>query len=158
MIRLILPPAICQTVKGALQRAGDREVGGVLLAEHVGLNEFEIKELTVHRRGTFFNFVRRIEEAAARMLSFFERARHEYTRFNYIGEWHSHPRFAPVPSEPDDASMTAIVQDGELGANFVVLLIVKLDRSGGLIGSTHTYLPDGSKHASIVEFAISDGC
>src|SRR5688500_10844638 len=127
MIRLILPLQIRETVETALLKAGEREVGGVLMAEHVGVNEFAIKELTIHRRGTFFNFVRRIEEAVGRMLSFFESAKHEYTRFNYIGEWHSHPRFAPVPSEPDDASMIAIVQDPDLGANFVVLLIVKLD-------------------------------
>lgn len=156
MIKLILPPQIRETVKAALQKAGEREVGGVLMAEHIGMNEFEVKELTIHRRGTFFNFVRRIEEAVTRMLSFFERAKHEYTRFNYIGEWHSHPRFAPVPSEPDDASMMAIVQDPELGANFVVLLIVKLDKAASFIATAHTYLPDGSKHASIVECPNSD--
>ena len=156
MIKLILPPQIRETVKAALLKAGDREVGGILMAEHIGINEFEIKELSVHRRGTFFNFIRRIEEAVTRMLSFFERAKHEYTRFNYIGEWHSHPSFAPVPSKPDDASMIAIVQDPEHGANFVVLLIVKLDRSAGFIGTAHTYLPDGSKHASIVEYSDSD--
>jgi hypothetical protein len=155
MIRLILPRPIRETIKAALQKAGKREVGGVLMAEHVSRNEFEIKDLTVHRRGSVFNFIRRIEEAVGRMLLFFERTNHEYTRFNYIGEWHSHPLFAPVPSDPDDASMRAIVQDPEIGANFVVLLIVKLDQAGGIVATAHTYLPDGSKHVSIVEW--SDG-
>lgn len=152
MIRLILPPQIRETIKAALIRAGEREVGGILMAEHIGVNEFEVKELSVHRRGTIFNFVRRIEEAIGRILSFFEHAKHEYTRFNYVGEWHSHPKFAPVPSNPDDASMVAIVQDAELGANFVVLLIVKLDKGGDFIATAHTYLPDGSKHPSILEY------
>jgi hypothetical protein len=44
-----------------------------------------------------------------------------------------------------------IVQDHGVGANFVVLLIVKLTGAGQLLASVHTYLPDGSKHLSVVE-------
>src|SRR5437016_1077963 len=91
MIVLILPAEIRETIRAALTKAGTREVGGVLMAEHVGPNEFEIKDLTVHRRGAFATFVRRIEEALSRLRSFFERVNHDYTRFNYIGEWHSSP-------------------------------------------------------------------
>jgi len=122
------------------------------MAEHVGINEFEIKDLTVHRRGAFASFVRRIEDAVGRLLSFFDHVNHDYTRFNYIGEWHSHPSFSLEPSSPDDASMRQIVEDSEVGANFVVLLIVKLDAKGGLAATVHTYLPDGSKHRSEVRF------
>jgi hypothetical protein len=80
------------------------------------------------------------------------RTQHDYTRFNYIGEWHSHPSFTPVPSRCDDNSMREIVQDPKVGANFVVLLIVKLHDGKELQASVHTYLPDGTKHASIVDY------
>ena len=150
MITLNLPPQAHQTIKAALLRAGSREVGGVLMAEHVGPDEFTVKELTVHRRGAFSNFVRRIEDAIGRIRAFFDQANHDYQRFNYIGEWHSHPSFEPVPSSRDDQSMRDIVQDPSVGANFAVLLIVKLDMNRELIATAHTYLPDGSKHQSLV--------
>jgi|ERR1700689_208913 hypothetical protein len=151
MITLILPSQVRDMIKAALHKSGRHEVGGVLMAEHIGPDRFEVKELTVHRRGSVFNFVRAIEEAIGRLRAFFQRAQHDYTRFNYIGEWHSHPSFEPVPSPCDDSSMREIIQDPEVGANFVVLLIVKLNAVGQLLASVHTYLPDGSKHSSVVE-------
>jgi proteasome lid subunit RPN8/RPN11 len=151
MIVLILPLEIRQTIKAALLKAGTREVGGVLMAEHLGPNRFLVKELTVHRRGAFASFVRFVEEALGRLKSFFDQSQHEYTRYNYIGEWHSHPSFEPIPSGKDDASMIEIVQDPIVGANFAVLLVVKLAR-GDLVATLHTYLPDGTKHQSVVEY------
>ncbi|HAX42788.1 MAG TPA: Mov34/MPN/PAD-1 family protein [Bryobacteraceae bacterium] len=150
MITLILPRPLQDTIRAALLKAGRREIGGILMAEHVGPNEFEVKDLTVHRRGTVFNFVRVLEDALSRLRAFFERAEHDYTRFNYIGEWHSHPSFVPSPSPRDDASMREIVEDPKVGANFVVLLIVKLESPHEMASSVHTYLPDGTKHTSIL--------
>ncbi len=62
MITLILPRPLQDTIRAALLKAGRREIGGILMAEHVGPNEFEVKDLTVHRRGTVFNFVRVLED------------------------------------------------------------------------------------------------
>jgi [CysO sulfur-carrier protein]-S-L-cysteine hydrolase len=152
MITLTLPRGISQQMASELQRAGRREIGGILLAEHVGTNRFVVRDITVHRIGTFASFVRRIEEALGHLRWFFNSTQHEYSRFNYIGEWHSHPSFEPVPSPRDDCSMSDIVLDPSVGANFVVLLVVKLDNCGSLAGSLHTYLPDGSKHRSELAF------
>ena len=154
MIILILPPEVSETIKAALRTAVKREVGGVLMGEHIGPDQFEVKELTVHQRGAIATFVRRIEDALGHLASFFERSKHDYTRFNYIGEWHSHPSFIPEPSLRDDASINEIVGDPKVGANFVVLLIVKLDAQGQLLGTAHTYLPDLSKHRSTVRFVL----
>jgi [CysO sulfur-carrier protein]-S-L-cysteine hydrolase len=44
MLNLILPPDISGRIKTALEKAGRREVGGVLLAEHVGSDEFAVRE------------------------------------------------------------------------------------------------------------------
>ena len=152
MIELVIPAEIREALRSALDDAGKREVGGVLMAEHVGPNRFELKEVTVHRRGTLASFIRRIEEAIGRLASFFDRTKHDYARFNYIGEWHSHPIFEPEPSGRDDLSMMEIVRDQDVGANFAVLLVVKLDESGQLVGTLHTYLPDGSKYRSDVRY------
>lgn len=152
MLTLILPADIATTLHQALVQSGKREVGGVMMAEHVGVNEFVVRDLTIHRRGTFASFVRRIEDAWAVLARFFERTKRDYRWFNYIGEWHSHPSFEPAPSARDHQSMREIVLDASVAANFVVLMIVKLSPQGTLIGTAHTYLPDGSFQRSKLVF------
>ena|SRR6266404_1203614 len=143
MLTLQLPADIATKVQAALVRSGKREIGGVMMAEHVGLNRFVVRDLTIHRRGTFASFVRRIEEAWSALTHFFERTKRDYQRYNYIGEWHSHPSFESFPSARDHQSMRDIISDASIGANFVVLMIVKLSPVGTLIGTVHTYLPGG---------------
>ena len=89
--------------------------------------------------GTFASFVRRIQSVWTRLHQFFDSTGHDYTRFNYIGEWHSHPSFEPVPSSADHKSMNAIIMDNKVGCNFVVLLVVKLSSEQTLIGSVHVW-------------------
>jgi len=103
------------------------------MAEHTGPNQFEVLDITIHGRGTIAYFLRRVEEAVTRLKSFFVRANHDYVKFNYLGEWHSHPSFELEPSGRDDRSIREIVEDQDVGANFVVLLIVKLADSGELL-------------------------
>ena len=150
MLNLILPREIADVIKNALEKAGRREVGGVLLAEHVGPDEFAVREITVDKRGAVASFVRRIEHALARITAFFHGVNHDYRQFNYLGEWHSHPSFEPEPSGRDHASMHEIVDDPKVGANFVALLIVKLDVTGNLVATAHAYLPNGIKHRGTV--------
>jgi proteasome lid subunit RPN8/RPN11 len=150
LLTLILPPEQYELLLVALQKAGRREVGGILMGEHAGPNLFIVRELTVHRRGAFASFVRRIEDAIGSLRAFFRQTGHDYARFNYLGEWHSHPSFSPYPSGKDDLSMLQIVQDETVGANFAVLLILKLSPEGELVSTAHTYLPDGVRMPSVV--------
>ncbi len=150
MLTLILPSEQHKLLLAVLRKAGRREVGGIVMGEHAGPNLFVVREMTVHRRGTLASFVRRVEDAIGRLRAFFHQTGHDYARFNYLGEWHSHPSFAPYPSRTDDMSMLQIVQDEAVGANFVVLLIVKLGAEGELVCTAHTYLPDGLRASSTV--------
>lgn len=143
MLTLVLPPDVTARIESELAAAGSHEVGGIMMAEHSGTDEFTVREITVHRRGTFASFFRRIEDALTILHRFFDRTRRDYERFNYAGEWHSHPSFEPVPSPKDHESMRQIVSDETVGANFAVLLIVKLGGDGALLGTVHTYLPSG---------------
>ena len=152
MLTLVLPAEVASKVQEALGRSGKREIGGVMMAEHVSANTFIVRELTIHRRGTLASFVRRIEEAWWVLTRFFERTQRDYQRFNYIGEWHSHPSFEPFPSARDHDSMQEIVSDRSVGANFVVLMIVKLNPKGSLMGTAHTYLPNGRFERSELVF------
>jgi len=123
-------------------RAGNLECGGILLGEHIGENQFAVREITIQGTGTISRFIRKVEEAVTALGNFFRRHGNDYSRFNYLGEWHSHPLFEPRPSSVDHNSMLEIVTNPEVGANFVVLMIVKLDHQGLLTGSAHVYLPD----------------
>ena len=46
MLTLMLQPNVARQMVAALERAGQNEVGGVLMAEHVDVNQFTIAELT----------------------------------------------------------------------------------------------------------------
>lgn len=142
-MKLILPKEIKSNLVNALTQAGKREIGGILMGEHIGLDTFRVKELTIQRKmGTFASFIRIVTEIIAPLRAFFEQTDHDYTRFNYLGEWHSHHSFALSPSEQDHHTMHDIVLDTQLKAHFVVLLLVRLGDHGLLEESVTVYLPN----------------
>lgn len=144
MLTLVLPSNITNQLQQALIRAGRREIGGLLMAEHTGTNQFIVREITINRGGTIASFVRHIQEVLSKLNHFFNQTKHDYTRFNYIGEWHSHPSFEPIPSGVDHQSMLEIITDKSVGGHFVVLMVVKLNPHKALVGSVHTYFPNGA--------------
>jgi Prokaryotic homologs of the JAB domain len=101
----------------------------MLFGEHVAEDEFRVIEATAHAVGLVASFVRVIADGFARLEQFFRRTRHDYTHFNYLGEWHSHPLFALHPSSTDAATMQRLVEEPATKALFVVLVIVKLEGS-----------------------------
>lgn len=141
-MQLLIPPEIRSQIVDAVARAGRREIGGILMGEHVGPNTFRVKEVTIQRKtGTYAAFVRIVIEILAPLRAFFDRTKHEYTKFNYLGEWHSHHSFALSPSGRDHVTMYEIVTDPQLKAHFVVLLLVRVGDHGQLEGSVTVYLP-----------------
>jgi hypothetical protein len=91
--------------------------------------------VTVQRPGTVASFVRSLSGVAASIKRFCAEHDNDFRRFNYLGEWHSHPSFSVQPSSTDHCSMLDIVINHQGDANFVVLLILKLNTSGQLEGS-----------------------
>lgn len=129
MLRLRLPSPLLERLQATLHTAGSNEVGGVLVGEHVTENAFHLVDLSVQATpGNHVCFVRLPAEHAAFIEAFHGRTGHDYTRFNYLGEWHSHPSFSVAPSGQDVATMQAIVDDEDEPAQFAVLLIARLDR------------------------------
>jgi hypothetical protein len=150
-VRLLLPGEVAERLVGALRDAGRKEVGGVLMGEHVSEGVFRVRDLTVQRRGTFASFVREVGLTLGPLRRFFRETGDDYTRYNYVGEWHSHPSFATEPSHRDAESMWRIVEDHAVGANFAVLLIVRLGDEGKLEGSATAYLPGRRKLEASLE-------
>jgi hypothetical protein len=122
-----------QKLVSALNRAGKRETGGILMGEHVEPGLFRVSELTVQMQmGSFASFVRLVDSVVVPPRRFFARTGHDYRRFNYLGEWHSHHSFALIPSSRDRESMQEIVLDTRVGARFAVLMLVRLGEKSAL--------------------------
>lgn len=126
-MRVEIAADIRARLRRALSAAGRREIGGVLMGEQVVPGHFRIVDLSIDSEaGGRAHFVRSPEAHSEALGLFFQRTGNAYDRFNYLGEWHSHPRFPVTPSVQDTASMTELV-NGERGIDFAVLLIVRLE-------------------------------
>lgn len=143
LIRIQLPNDLAQRLGKALRKAGSREIGGILMGEHLSENRFLVRDLSIQRQGgTLASFVRAAQRVVGFVKRFFQETGHDYVRFNYLGEWHSHPSFPPTPSATDSDTMWSIVGDAEVGANFAVLMIVRLNENDVLEGTASLFLPD----------------
>lgn len=126
MVTISLPSNQRSRFCSCLRRAGKREIGGILMGEQVTPDHFRIVEFSIDETiGTAAHFVRSPEHHAAALEDFFTRTGSNYRRFNYLGEWHSHPSFRVSPSAEDIMSMQSLV-DGERDIEFSALLIVRL--------------------------------
>ena len=68
------------------------------MGERVGDFVFRVIDITIQSHPGQSNFfLRRIEEAATGLLRFFQRTGKQYHKYNYLGEWHSHPLFPTNP-------------------------------------------------------------
>ena len=134
-------------------RSGIRETGGMLFGEHVSADAFRVLEATVAGTGGVASFVRGILDGLKQLDRFFHRTKRDYKRFNYLGEWHSHPSFALVPSATDDHTMFQIVNDSTTNARFVVSLIVKLvDQQ--LEANAFAYFPGNNRQDARIESGL----
>ena len=89
------------------------------------------------------------------MKKFFAHTGSDFTRFNYLGEWHSHPSFAPVPSTVDVETMQSMAADPSVGANFLVLLIAKRDAAGNFQASATAFAAGSSPQYIDLEHELS---
>ena len=126
-MRVEIVVEVKERLRRALRSAGRREIGGVLMGEQIEPGHFRIVDLTIDAEtGGRAHFVRSPEAHAEALDAFFARTGNAYDRFNYLGEWHSHPGLPVSLSVQDAGSMTDLVH-GERGIDFAVLLIVRLD-------------------------------
>ena len=145
---VVLPPDAVRALLNHCRRASGHETGGILLGRYSrGLDCAEVTQVTGappdSRAGrTWFH---RGSEGLQRLVHRLWSEEQTY----YLGEWHSHPSFSVVPSGKDHDTMRNMAA-ATPGANFLVLLIFRLD-GAALVGSAHTYLPDGAVLRSTLE-------
>ena len=140
MIQVLIDEACLRRLKRELKLAGSREMGGVLAAENLGNGQFRITAMSFQRSGgSVASFVRDPLFHRRFMRRFMARTGNKPARFNYFGEWHSHPSFVPLPSGTDVAQMQQLIRARDQVANFLVLLIAKLNSSGVVEASAHAF-------------------
>ena len=141
MLEVVLNSRCVRKLKRELLAAGAVEIGGVLAAEQTGDERFLVLDLSVQTDGTPNHFVPDPTQHRAFIQQFREKKGDQPERFNYLGEWHSHPSYPATPSAEDFAQMQTLVEEEEQKSTFLVLLVVKLDLEGNLRGSVHGFRP-----------------
>jgi integrative and conjugative element protein (TIGR02256 family) len=126
-MRVELAPEVEARFRSALRTGGRREIGGMLFAEQLAPGHFRITDFSIDpNAGSHTAFRRDPKSHGDALEEFFRRTDRDFTRFNYLGEWHSHPSFAVQPSAEDLVTMTDIVESRRTTITFAVLLIVRL--------------------------------
>lgn len=98
----------------------------MLFAEQLAAAHFRVMDFSLSAHsGSRTTFTREPELHRQALNDFFCRTGHDFTHFNYLGEWHSHPSFSTHPSLDDIATMTDLVENNK-EITFAVLMIVRL--------------------------------
>lgn len=156
-VQLLIPNSMAQRLAKILISHGLTETGGMLMGEHVSSNEFRIVDFTSqNKRGTIFSFLRLPQLHVKSLARFFRRTGKNYQKFNYLGEWHSHPNFSTQPSAADLVAMRALVNDATTGAKFAVLMIVRLDNDKVLKVGTYLFIP-GDPEVYVIPLILEPG-
>ncbi|WP_082190675.1 Mov34/MPN/PAD-1 family protein [Bradyrhizobium pachyrhizi] len=151
-MKLFIPSELIQRVKRELRSAGRREIGGVLVGEHIEGEIFRLVELSVQRNGgNVAHFNRDDVQGRAFVANYLSRTGKDPRMCNYLGEWHSHPLFTPTPSGEDVTTMFDIVRDPRVGMSFAVLIIARLQRWSTLQMSATVFQANGTAIAIDVE-------
>lgn len=139
-MQILLPKDVVRKLRAPMLRAGRREIGGMIMGEDLGNQRFQIVDFSVDAvSGTRSNFVRNAAQHDEALAAFFNRTGADYERFNYLGEWHTHPSFSVHPSLQDVHAMQDLV-DGSGGVRFAFLLIARLRWHWWFEASTHLFV------------------
>ncbi len=153
-MRLRMSSEQLSSLRAALTRAGTNEIGGQLFGEQLAPSDFRVLQVTFQKRqGTFARFLVDLMQAARDAVHFFDRTKHRYARFNYIGEWHSHPSFEVEPSATDVGTMLSLVEDPDFHGTFAVLMIARLDGSRRVTCRAWVFDPAGDEEVELEQDA-----
>lgn len=150
-LKLQFPKPLIAELSRLLNRAGRNEIGGQLYGEMLAPSYFRVTEITQQTRpGTVASFLVDLLQAARDAAGFYAKTGHQYARFNYLGEWHSHPSFAVQPSGVDISTMQALVANPEFRGHFAVLMITKCQQHQTLLGAW-LFMPNGEQGNVTIE-------
>lgn len=143
-MKIILPRKIEKKIYKAILSAEPNEIGGILMGEYKSEDEYYVVDCTIQKtEGTVSSFVRYLSEIIYPLKRFFQETKHNYEKYNYLGEWHSHPSFSLQPSAKDTDSIWEIIDDSSTNATFVVLIIFRTNKHDkDLEGNVMIFFPE----------------
>ena len=141
MITVILNHNCVSKLRDALHAAAEIEIGGVLAAEQIAEGTFRVLDISIQQGFSASRFVREPKIHRKFIVDFHERMGYQFERYNYIGEWHSHPNFSTMPSTEDFLEMQRLVEDPEQKSTFLTLLVVRLNQNESISGTIHGFRP-----------------
>ncbi len=146
-MRLRIPSDVINRWRKEVSRAGAREIGGILFGEQLAEGDFRVVEARQQRfgGGTCTRFHRRGAGARKQVLALHKQFGDDPERFNYLGEWHTHPNAPVWPSLQDEVTMYQLLADQGEAVNFLVLVILKVDEEEGLQIGAMTFLSSGHR-------------
>ncbi|MCW3814450.1 Mov34/MPN/PAD-1 family protein [Micromonospora sp. DR5-3] len=121
--RVVLSPAAATTIRDEAARSDDgNETGGLLLGHIEPTGTAQVRYAggpgpAAVRRPAFF--LRDLHHAQRVAADAFAR-----DRSMWIGEWHTHPRAAPTPSDQDLRTYLGFLDDPELGLDAFITIIL----------------------------------
>lgn len=137
-LSLTVPRSQLAKLQIHLKQGGNREIGGWLVAEQTAPGKFELVGFTVDlEAGTRDRFDSLPEPHSQQMDRILLENSGRAGRVDYLGEWHSHPTFPPIPSEIDVASMTDMVENSR--PSFAALVIVRLMGNASIQATITTF-------------------
>jgi proteasome lid subunit RPN8/RPN11 len=137
-LSLTVPRSQLAKLQIHLKKGGNREIGGWLVAEQTAPGKFELVGLTVDLEvGTRDRFDSLPEPHSQQMDRILLENSGRAGRIDYLGEWHSHPTFPPIPSQIDVAAMTDMVENN--GPSFAALVIVRLMADASIQATITTF-------------------
>ena len=152
-VRIRIEKEILEDWVKQLKLAGPREIGGVLFGEQLNEGYFRIVKAPqqISQTSTGSRFCRDGVQARKVIKSLHSRYGGQAERFNYLGEWHSHPDAPTLPSPRDETTMLELVAQQDGAVNFLVLVILRLSEVGALQFGARAYLASGHALPCAVE-------
>jgi [CysO sulfur-carrier protein]-S-L-cysteine hydrolase len=99
----------------------------MLFAEQLAPAHFRLMDFSLDLfSGSHAHFRREPSAHQKALKEFFKKTGRDFSRFNYLGEWHSHPSFPVTPSIEDVETMQSLVENDNAAVSFALLLIVRL--------------------------------
>ncbi len=140
-MKIVIPKKMCIKLKKELNRMGFYETRGSFFAERVNDDLFVINDIYFSRKQGTVSFIQMIIGSDYHRFQNIYHKKHkfEYKKFNFIGDWHSHPSFSCNPSRYDVKEAKDDLEHSN--ANFIVQCILKLINNN-LTGNAYVYYRD----------------
>ncbi len=137
-MEIIIPKEITLRLIKQISKYSPLETKGALFAEDLGNDTFKIDEVYLEPKPGTTTFVKLYinHEYVTFQKNYHKLRNNNFSKYNYIGDWHSHPLFECYPSSYDVSEVEKDMKQSN--AIFLVQLILKVF-NGKLVGNAFYY-------------------